>query len=516
MFRKFRRVMSRTNNEPVSAVQYHDRTSHIRHRISPHSLDFSRYPAPFKSYDYHDRIFLNQAGRVRPDRGKNQILDDPEVTVGQVMAGQQGSDGKKTDLQRISKILHLAYGVTLADRSRGMLFRSVPSAGGLYPCQLYLSAHKSGDVETGLYYCDTVQGFLGSINPRPLDLGTIFPDRKVPDICLVITGIFFHSAWKYRERAFRYLLLDAGHLAEALVMAARLAGVQARICYDFDDRALMQELNLDPSLEVPLAGVFLGLRASAAPRPDVVPSQPAVAGPGQESPVVYEILSDIYEAGTRIAGKPVKRSHPPVFAGDPEREVPVPVPEQFPSVSFVRAVAGRRSRRHFVTRQLPASVWATFLNRVFHKMLTSHDPDETGAAAEPFVQTAMICQNLEGLPSGLYSFSRDGGALICRQTGALAENLARVCLDQTWIGRAAVNFLVVSDLAAVEAALGPRGYRYMMMHAGRIGQRVYLAAQEMGLGCCGIGAMYDYEACDLLGLIPGGRLLYALSAGPVK
>ena len=55
-----------------------------------------------------------------------------------------------------------------------------------------------------------------------------------------------------------------------------------------------------------------------------------------------------------------------------------------------------------------------------------------------------------------------------------------------------------------------------MMHAGRIGQRLYMAAQELGMGCCGIGAMYDYEAADLLGLAPGGRLLYALSAGPLK
>ncbi|MFO8231971.1 MAG: nitroreductase family protein, partial [Longimonas sp.] len=82
----------------------------------------------------------------------------------------------------------------------------------------------------------------------------------------------------------------------------------------------------------------------------------------------------------------------------------------------------------------------------------------------------------------------------------LAGDLARVCLDQSWIGRAAVNFLMAADLAAVEAALGARGYRYVMMHAGRIGHRVYMAAQELGMGCCGIGAMYDGEAADLLGL----------------
>ncbi len=75
-------MMSQNTAEPVSAVQYHGRTSHVRHRITPHSLDFSRYPAPFKTYGYHDRISLNRACGIRQDRGKNRILDGPEITVG--------------------------------------------------------------------------------------------------------------------------------------------------------------------------------------------------------------------------------------------------------------------------------------------------------------------------------------------------------------------------------------------------------------------------------------------------
>lgn len=75
---------------------------------------------------------------------------------------------------------------------------------------------------------------------------------------------------------------------------------------------------------------------------------------------------------------------------------------------------------------------------------------------------------------------------------------------------------MAADLPAVEKSLGARGYRYVMMHAGRIGQRVYLAAQALGMGYYGIGAMYDDEAESLLGLTSGSRLLYAVLAGPVK
>ncbi|MDT8378796.1 MAG: SagB/ThcOx family dehydrogenase [Desulfotignum sp.] len=499
----------------VSAVQYHERTSHVRHRISPHYLDFSNYPAPFKIYEYQDRIPLKREGGFVRDRNGPMSPGELDATVEEVLGDQLASD-EPLNLKTVSQILGISYGVTPSDRGRGLLFRNVPSAGGLYPCQLYLSAQKADNIETGLYYCDTVQRFLGRINPRPLDLKVIFPDREVSDACLIITGIFFNSAWKYRERAFRYLLLDGGHLAEAVVQASRAAGVQARICYDFDDQSLMQGLSLDASLEVPLACVFLCPGSAVSSMTDSVPSQPAVTGPDQRVPVVYDILSKAYQAGTWIAAKSEKEKQPPVFSRDPVREIPVPPPGRFQGVSFVRAVAGRRSRRNFAIRELPAPVWSAFLNFVFNKMVTGQALDETGADAEPFLKTAMICQQLQGVPSGLYSFSRDGRYLACRQTVDLAGDLARVCLDQAWIGRAAVNFLVLADLAAVEAALGSRGYRYVMMRAGRIGQRLYLAAEALGLGCCGIGAMYDREAADLLGLTSGSRLLYAVSAGPVK
>ena len=55
-----------------------------------------------------------------------------------------------------------------------------------------------------------------------------------------------------------------------------------------------------------------------------------------------------------------------------------------------------------------------------------------------------------------------------------------------------------------------------MMTAGRLGQRIYLAATSFGLGCCGIGAFYDSEAAALLGLNEKSAMLYLLGVGPVK
>jgi nitroreductase len=79
-----------------------------------------------------------------------------------------------------------------------------------------------------------------------------------------------------------------------------------------------------------------------------------------------------------------------------------------------------------------------------------------------------------------------------------------------------VHFLFLADLEVLQKTWGPRGYRYAMLAAGRLGQRLYVAAEAMGMGCCGIGALYDGEAVEMLGLKHTSRLLYLVAVGNTK
>ena len=94
--------------------------------------------------------------------------------------------------------------------------------------------------------------------------------------------------------------------------------------------------------------------------------------------------------------------------------------------------------------------------------------------------------------------------------------MTAICLDQAWLAQAAVHFLFMGNLRQLDEQWGPRGYRYALMTAGRLGERLYLTATALGLGCCGIGAFYDQEAADLLQLNPDSRLFYLVAVGPVK
>ena len=94
--------------------------------------------------------------------------------------------------------------------------------------------------------------------------------------------------------------------------------------------------------------------------------------------------------------------------------------------------------------------------------------------------------------------------------------MAHICLDQAWLANAAAHFLFMTNTKVLDDTWGPRGYRYAMMEAGRLGEGLYLASTAMDLGCCGIGAFYDREAADLLGLNDDSALLYLVAVGPYK
>ena len=94
--------------------------------------------------------------------------------------------------------------------------------------------------------------------------------------------------------------------------------------------------------------------------------------------------------------------------------------------------------------------------------------------------------------------------------------MAGICLDQRWLANAGALFLFMANLKALDDSCGARGYRYAMMEAGKLGQRLYLGSTALGLGCCGIGAFYDNEARSLLDLNDDSYLLYLVAVGNVK
>jgi putative peptide maturation dehydrogenase len=85
---------------------------------------------------------------------------------------------------------------------------------------------------------------------------------------------FQRNFWKYRNhaKAYRVVILDAGHLSQTLYLAATDAGLGAFITAAINEIDIEQAFGLDPMMESPLAVCGIGIRAGVRESPEFDPN----------------------------------------------------------------------------------------------------------------------------------------------------------------------------------------------------------------------------------------------------
>lgn len=115
-------------------------------------------------------------------------------------------------------------------------------------------------------------------------------------------------------------------------------------------------------------------------------------------------------------------------------------------------------------------------------------------------QLYLYVHRVNDLESGVYRYCPPEGELQQIKSGDQRVAAAGLSLGQDLAGNACVAFSMVADLERAARSDGDRGYRYAHFEAGAIGQRLYLAAEALGLGATGIGAFFDDAVHDYLNL----------------
>jgi SagB-type dehydrogenase family enzyme len=104
-------------------------------------------------------------------------------------------------------------------------FRTAPSAGALYPIETYIAANKVKELNQGIYHYNIKDHLLEEIKLGNFghELAHAALDQQMcadASVVLIWTAIFGRSKWKYSQRAYRYIYLDAGHIAQNLALSA--------------------------------------------------------------------------------------------------------------------------------------------------------------------------------------------------------------------------------------------------------------------------------------------------------
>ena len=137
----------------------------------------------------------------------------------------------------------------------------------------------------------------------------------------------------------------------------------------------------------------------------------------------------------------------------------------------------------------------------------------SAGALYPF-ETYLYVDRVEEIPQGLYHFNVADFVLERLKEGSFNRDITAASLGQPVVRRASVVFIWTAMMLRCMVKYRDRAVRYIPMDLGHVCQNVQLAATAMGLGSCPIGALFDDDINELLG-VDGEEetVLYLITVG---
>lgn len=214
--------------------------------------------------------WMDEPPVLAPGGVPNAVLDtltvpppDPELpaafeAVLRRRVSRRDFTGAPVALDRLKFALWCGYGRT---DGGGLEHRTTPSAGGVYPLELVVGVVNVDGARPGWYRFRPADGELEWAGPAS-DTGELFRTRHVPfdraAAVVFLTADLSPMLHRYGERGYRFTLLEAGHVAQNLLLACAATGLGAVALGGFDDELTGEVLPASVAGASPLYTVVLG------------------------------------------------------------------------------------------------------------------------------------------------------------------------------------------------------------------------------------------------------------------
>ncbi len=185
-----------------------------------------------------------------PEWDKITFSEKDIITLINLRQSVRNYQEKNISLPELSYLLWCTQGVkevisNIATR------RTVPSAGARHALETVLLVNKVEGLEAGIYRYLSMEHQLGVLKRDNFIVNDIVKASFGQDfirhsaVTFIWIAVIYRMKWRYGERAYRYIFLDAGHVAQNLYLAAEAIDCGVCAIAAFSDDELNSLLNLD-------------------------------------------------------------------------------------------------------------------------------------------------------------------------------------------------------------------------------------------------------------------------------
>lgn len=155
---------------------------------------------------------------------------------------QRSFQNRALTLEQISQLLWAGQGIT--KKQGGFAFRAAPSAGALYPMEIYVAT------KDGLFHYLPEEHILEALSDK--DVRSALADASLGQdsisqapLDIIICALYSRVTSKYGKRGIRYADIEAGHIAQNIHLQAVALGLGSVPIGAFSDEEVMKIISLD-------------------------------------------------------------------------------------------------------------------------------------------------------------------------------------------------------------------------------------------------------------------------------
>lgn len=195
------------------------------------SQPYKQYPGlPFISFDEYSKYGAPEADMFQLIQNRRSLREYRDYPI---------------SINELYYLLHYAYGVTARMQAQSIngtwAYRAVPSAGALYPLEIYVAV-LNGQLPHGLYHYRPDRNGIEQVKE-----GEFYEDLKdrikaepyinlsKASAIIFITGVYERVLVKYGDRGYRFILQEAGFVAQNMSLTANAIGLGSCMAGSFLD-----------------------------------------------------------------------------------------------------------------------------------------------------------------------------------------------------------------------------------------------------------------------------------------
>ena len=372
-----------------------------------------------------------------PNSQKNVDLPNPDLegiySLDSVLRHQQFSNNLSTKDVNLNEITQILWG--MQGINRGSSFRTAPSAGAIYPLDLYIVHNGTSNLNRGFYkYLPEENGLKYISSQHNISMEYINENNqslsilKKIDTFIIIAGDYEETILQYGENADVYVDLEVGHVIDNCILQLIAINMSTIPVYNFQQSELQQSLNIP---ETPYVLLPLGIT------------------PGQ----VELETSSIYQK------------------------------------SVEKALFKRRSVRNYIEGSIIYEDVSELLNLSLNTPLTQNFSHQ--------IELHLISENVDEFEPGIYSL--DNSNRILQESGNFLGSLQRASISGGMIGSAQAALVISMNQTYLNSIENNSlAYRILAYKIGIIAQNFWLKCCELGLGTVSVGGIYPTQVAEVL------------------